>query len=312
VRRYILTLLLLVGVCSNICAQFKTATKTGSGSGVISGPPGSNTTGTNSESEVSADTTGGISFKKLFRGLSHKDSLTPSYLFLGSVIMPGSAQIYNRDYWKLPLFYGGLGSTIYFGIQNNQKYQQTGEQKYANYRTYCYLSAGLIYWSSIMDGVISFNSDKKPDPGKSTLYSALLPGLGQAYNGDYWKIPIWYGGFVACGYFFHMNDIQYKRFKYIYIMANDSESGYKGHITASQAEWYRDQYRRYRDYSVIAIVLVYALNIIDANVFAYMSDFDVSDDLSFNVQPTIVNPINTNFAAVNNNPAFGFQMQLNF
>ena len=63
-------------------------------------------------------------------------------------------------------------------------------------------------------------------------------------------------------------------------MDNDPHSGYIGQITASQSEWYRDTYRRFRDYSVVALVLVYALNVIDANVFAHMADFDVSDNLA--------------------------------
>ena len=75
-------------------------------------------------------------------------------------------------------------------------------------------------------------------------------------------------------------------------MGNKSDSGYIGSITASQAETYRDTYRRYRDYSVLATLLVYALNVIDANVFAYMADFDVSDNIaSLEVQPALIQPL---------------------
>lgn len=315
-RRYILSVLLLIGLCCNLQAQFKKST-TGSETGSLVGPPGSDvsTGGVNKESDVKSDTTSGVSFKKMFRGFARKDTLTPGYLLLGSAILPGSGQIFNRDYWKLPVVYGGIGAGVYMGIRNNMKYQETGDPKYKTYRMISYIGAGAVYWGSLMDGAISFDTGgRKHVPARATIYSALLPGLGQAYNGDYWKIPIWYGGFIACGYFYHLNDMQYRRFKYIYNMDNDPDSGYYGNITASQAEWYKDTYRRYRDYSILAVVLVYALNIIDANVFSYMSDFDVSDNLaSFSVQPAVISPLNIQYATLSNSiPAMGFQMQLNF
>ena len=117
---------------------------------------------------------------------------------------------------------------------------------------------------------------------------------------------------MVCAYTYHFNDMQYKRFRYIYNMANDSGSGYTGHISASQAKVYRDLYRRYRDYSIVASVVVYALNIIDANVFAHMSDFNVNDDLSFNVKPAIIEPVDSRFYASNSHYSYGFQMNLTF
>lgn len=315
-RRVILLLLILVGTCFNLAAQFKngaTATNTSS----LALPPGAEQTGNkvNPDSDVPADSTSGFSMKRLIRGFARKDSLTQGYMLLGSAILPGIGQIYNKDYWKLPIIYGGIGAGVYFGINNNVKYQETGDKKYATYSAMCYIGAAATYWGSLMDGVISFDvGGKEHIPSKAAIYSALLPGLGQIYNGDYWKIPIWYGGFVACGYFYHLNDIQYQRFRYIYRMDNDPNSGYYGGITASQAEWYKDTYRRYRDYSIIAFVLVYALNIIDANVFAYMHDFDVSDNLAvLNIQPAVITPINMQFTSnANSTPALGFQMQLKF
>ncbi|MDD2594400.1 MAG: DUF5683 domain-containing protein [Bacteroidales bacterium] len=317
-RRLIITLLLISAICFSADAQFRKSVTGTNNTGIVNAPPGANTDTTgkvNPDSSVSADTTSGVSLRKLVRGFARKDTLTPGYMLMGSIIAPGIGQIYNKDYWKLPVVYGGIGAGIYYGIHNNIKYQETGLQKYADYRTIGYIGAGLVYWGSLLDGIVSFKTPlRKPVPSKSTVYSALLPGLGQAYNGDYWKIPIWYGGFIACGYFYHLNDIQYKRFKYIYDKGNDPNSGYYGKITASQAEWYKDTYRRYRDYSVLAFVLVYALNIIDANVFAYMSDFDVSDNLAtVSIQPAIISPLDVKFASINNSyPAFGMQMQLNF
>ena len=164
--------------------------------------------------------------------------------------------------------------------------------------------------------MVCYQTDvRRPVPAKSTLYSALLPGLGQANNGDWWKIPIWVGGFVACGYAYHLNDMEYKRFRYIYTVASDASSGYYGAVSASQAEWYKDLYRKYRDYSVLAFALVYILNIIDANVFAYMADFDVSDNLaSLRLEPAVLNPEYSLLAAsgASPTPALGLKLNLNF
>lgn len=95
---------------------------------------------------------------------------------------------------------------------------------------------------------------------------------------------------------------------------------YTGPLSADDIIWYRDQYRRNRDYSVIATILVYVLNVIDANVFAHFSHFDIGDDLSFNVQPAVLHegvplpmPQQNSYTydgfASNK---FGFQMSINF
>ena len=62
---------------------------------------------------------------------------------------------------------------------------------------------------------------------------------------------------------------------------------YDGPITADQALYYRNIYRLYRDYSVLAIALVYLLQVIDANVFSYMHNFEVSNDLALKMEPVV-------------------------
>lgn len=267
----------------------------------------------NDTSSVAVDSLAGFSLKRMIRGYARKDTLTPGYMFAGAVIVPGAAQIYNRDWWKLPIVYGAIGAGVYEGVKFGRLYQQTGDPKYKNYRNYSYIGAGLAYWATLLDGVASYKTDlPSPIPARSTLYSVLLPGLGQAVNGDWWKIPIWVGGFTACGYALHLNDMEYKRFKYLYTIDNDPTSGYTGAITASKAEWYKDLYRKYRDYSVVALVAVYALNIIDANVFAYMADFDVSDNIaSLDISPTLIDP-GLVMASTGNMPALGLKLNLNF
>lgn len=299
-------------------AQFRNSTTTSTNVGSMVGPPGSEsgTTYTNPDdtSGVAVDSLAGFSIKRLVRGYARKDTLTPAYLFAGAVIVPGASQIYNRDWWKLPVAYGAIGGSIYGGVTFGRKFQETGDPRFKTYRNLSYAGAGLAYWATLLDGVVCFKTEAKdPVPAKSTLYSVLLPGLGQINNGDWWKLPIWVGGFAACGYALHLNNMEYQRFKYIYTVDSDPASGYIGGIPASKAEWYKDLYRKYRDYSVVALVAVYALNIIDANVFAYMADFNVDDNIaSVELSPAVMEPAAPMLAYGSTMPAFGLKMNVNF
>lgn len=321
-RRAIFTIILLTCVCCSLSAQFRSTRNDVSGvkqDGLVTGPPGSETSQVAAgDSTAVVDSLQGFSLRKLFRGYARRDTLTPAYMLLGTAILPGAAQIYNRDYWKIPIIYAGIGAGVYGGIWANRQYQQTGDMKFKYISTASFIAAGAFYWGQLLDGVVCYKTSVKvPVPAKSTLYSLLLPGLGQAYNGDWWKIPIWTGGLVACGYFYHFNDMQYRRFRWITQMdRNNADTGYIGAITASQAETYRDLYRRWRDYSILATIIVYALNVIDANVFAYMSDFEVSDNLaSLEIKPTVITPITPTYAWQNNvvgSNALGLNLQLTF
>lgn len=244
-----------------------------------------------------------------FTALAGKDTLKIGRMFSGALILPGYSQAYNRQYWKIPVIYAGMGAGIYMGCRFNKKYLATEDDSHALYRNLCYAGAGLFYWSSLLDGVVNFKYDKPVLPARATLYSALLPGLGQMYNGDYWKLPIIYGGLIACGYFWQYNGLQYRRYKIMYNHATAKPSEYDGWMSPDNIKWYRDTFRRYRDYSIIATVLVYALNIIDANVFAHFKDFDVSDDLSLRIEPGLI-PGNSYASAVL--PGAGIQLRLTF
>ncbi len=245
-----------------------------------------------------------FSFKEYFGGLAHKNELKIGTLAAGSALFLGGEQIYNRQYWKLPIVYGAVFTPLGFGIYNSVK----GNTDVA---TYCYIGAGVAYWAMHMDGVISYKADKYPLPGKATLYSLLLPGLGQAYNGEFWKIPIYIGGLGAAYYFYDTNRINYERYRRIYKEATDTEVVYTGPITAEQALYYRNVYRRYRDYSILAMGLVYLLQVIDANVFSYMHDFEIVDDLALSVSPTIIAP-DTQLALNPQQPAVGMSIGLRF
>ena len=254
-----------------------------------------------------------FSFKEFFRGVSHKQELLPGTLFAGSMLFIGSQQIYHKDYWKLPIIYGGLGATVGLGIHYRRNFNETGNEHDRNLSTAMFIGAGAIYWATLMDGVIRYPSGgRHPHPGKATLYSILLPGLGQAYNGEYWKIPIYWGGLVASFHYYNLNNTNYLRYKRIYNEATDPESTTKPPISADAALYYRDVFRRWRDYSIVAILGVYLLQIIDANVFAYMQDFDVSDDISMRIEPAVL-PLNyASHFTVPSSPAVGMRIGIKF
>lgn len=139
-------------------------------------------------------------------------------------------------------------------------------------------------------------------PRQATIRSLMLPGMGQAYNRQYYKIPFIYGGFGAIGYFF----VRYRR------LSKEAETGYRrllygdpnGTLKATpvtevlisgsvfrsttQAKAAYDFYRRYRDLNIVLSVVVYAINAVEANVAAHLKTFDLSDDISMRVEPTML------------------------
>lgn len=247
------------------------------------------------DSTAVADTADKLfSFKEWGRGIAHKQKIEVGTMFMGSLFAPGTAQIYNKDYWKLPIVYGGIGSLAGTGGYYLHRYNKSGNLSDKQTGTWLLAGAGLMYWGSLMDGVICYESEVDPLPGKATLYSALLPGLGQIYNGELFKLPIYWGGLLISSHLLVKYNTNYKRFKRIHNQATSTDPEVSGNVPISgeTAKWYRDVYRRYRDYSIVATVLVYALQVIDANVFAYMHDFEVTDDISMNIEPALISPYN--------------------
>ena len=271
------------------------------------------------DSTAVADTADKLfSFKEWGRGLAHKQTIEIGTMFMGSVFAPGTAQIYNKDYWKLPIIYGGIGTLAGTGGYYLHRYNKSGNPGDKTTGTWLLAGAGLVYWGSLMDGVISYESDIDPLPGRATMYSALLPGLGQIYNGELFKVPIYWGGLLISSHLLVKYNTNYKRFKRIHNEATSTDPEISGNvpINGETAKWYRDVYRRYRDYSIVATVLVYALQVLDANVFAYMHDFEVTDDISMNIEPALISPYNEyamHTGPVNPmNNAFGMRVGIRF
>jgi TM2 domain-containing membrane protein YozV len=148
---------------------------------------------------------------------------------------------------------------------------------------------------------------KKTNPRTATLCSALLPGLGQVYNGNYWKIPLIYGAGGALVYSFQYNNSKYQLYRNAFNEGDENSTyiidGYER--SYEQLSMYRDYYRRYRDLSLFGCIAVYLLNIVDAMVDAYFTDFDVSDDLTMHIEPVVVD--NFDLAAT-----FGLRIRIGF
>lgn len=169
----------------------------------------------------------------------------------------------------------------------------------------------------------------RPNPKRALWLALVIPGAGQVYNRKYWKLPIFYGGFVGCVYAMTWNNQMYHDYAQAYmdIMDNDpTTQSYNNFlhlgatITPANEERYKnifkqrkDRYRRWRDLSIFTTIAVYALSVIDAYVDASLSDFDISDDLSLHIAPTVIS--NKSIATPNNpfrSSAIGIGCSLTF
>lgn len=161
------------------------------------------------------------------------------------------------------------------------------------------------------DTLTKISPKKKHQPGKATLYSAVLPGLGQIYNRKYWKVPFVYAGFGALGYLIHQKQQQLNAVTYGYFDLTDDNPETRSYEKIATYvkeyegyDWTRvydaksglrskiDTYRNERDTYIIGMVGFYLFNILDANVNAHLIDFDISEDLSVDVVPFATDPLN--------------------
>ncbi len=138
--------------------------------------------------------------------------------------------------------------------------------------------------------------EKKPhSPTKATIMSACLPGLGQIYNGKWWKVPIVYAGLGGLGYLAYSNYYQYKSYLHAYefktgdlpdgVTLTEYETELANRYADSQLQTYKESYRRDFELYTIITVAWYGLNIIDACVDGHLYTYDISDDLSFSIDP---------------------------
>lgn len=161
--------------------------------------------------------------------------------------------------------------------------------------------------------------EKPHSPHKATIMAMILPGSGQIYNKQWWKVPILYGGIAADIYGIVWNGKRFKEYRdafvewvaYLDQKAKNPDTPYPSNPawdkipkgfdvetdpylqTQSGQEWFKTtlnnrktSFKRNRDLCYIVMAAIYAINIIDATVYAHFYDFSIDDDLSFNIRPT--------------------------
>lgn len=128
------------------------------------------------------------------------------------------------------------------------------------------------------------------DPQKSTMLSAIVPGLGQIYNRQVWKVPLYYGTFVVLGHMIYTNNRLYNIFRqslFAEVDGNPATVNQFTQFTENSLRRNTENFRRNRDYMVIIAGAVYLLNIADAHIGAHLREFDINDELTINYNPTM-------------------------
>jgi len=143
----------------------------------------------------------------------------------------------------------------------------------------------------------------KHSPQKAAFLSACLPGLGQAYNKKYWKIPIVYAGIGTITVLAISNTNNYNDFKLAYKYRTDNDpltiDNYVNKYQKEDLLTIKNYYRRNLEFTYIIGFAIYALNIIDATVDAHLFEFDMSDDISLQAYPAFYASSFQNSAGIN-------------
>lgn len=156
-------------------------------------------------------------------------------------------------------------------------------------------------------------------PSKAAFFSAILPGLGQVYNRRYWKVPIVYGAIGGSIYAYTWNNDNYQQFRTafkrrqagftddrFYDINGDNSPTDPPDLDLEDLEGQQERFQRDRDLWLVVAIGMYALNIIDANVDAHLKQFNIDDDLSFDVQPYL------DLNQVTNSPNYGMVLTIKF
>lgn len=269
------------------------------------------------------------------------DSMGLSKMCWLSLPLPGFGQIYNKQYWKLGILYPVVGASIGMFVHENKQYKPF-KAEYDQYlidngymrtpeldeiqthmirhNTRRQIYAGLAIASYIYfigDAAINYKTNEVSHVKKATTLSTICPGAGQIYNKSYWRVPIVIGGMASTIYTIDWNNRGYKRFKTAYALRVDYDKNpdkypggaadeFRGAYSATFLKNLKDSYRRNRDLCILLTAGVYMLQIIDAHVDAHLQDYDISDDLTMNLEPYI------DYSPEESQPLFGFNLSLKF
>jgi len=261
-----------------------------------------------------------------------------------SAVLPGYGQIYNKQYWKLSVLYSTLGASIGMAIHEGNEYRplkrryeeltaesmsRTEELNLLQRRMIRTNTKRQIFWVTaaasyiyfLGDAAVNYSTNEVSGVKKATTLSLICPGAGQIYNKSYWKVPIVIGGMASMVYVIDWNNRGFQRFKKAYALRADfdtnpgnypdgvSHDEFNGRYSATYLKNLRDAYRRNRDLSIILTAAVYAFQAIDAHVDAHLKDFDVSDDLTVDLQPMF----DCQYSHANGTyPVFGFNLNITF
>lgn len=269
------------------------------------------------------------------------DSMGLSKVCLLSVPLPGFGQIYNKQYWKLGVLYPVVGASVGMFVYENKQYKPLKKQydqylidygymrtpeldeiqtKLIKHNTLQQIYAGIAiasYLYFIGDAAVNYATNEVSQVKKATTLSTIFPGAGQIYNKSYWRVPIVIGGLASTIYTIDWNNRGYQRFKTAYSLKVDYEKDpskypngapdeFRGAYTSSFLKNLKDSYRRNRDLCIILTAGVYLLNILDAHVDAHLQDYDISDDLSMNLEPYF------DCTSAGSKPVYGVNMSLKF
>jgi hypothetical protein len=257
--------------------------------------------------------------------IRYNPDLTPGKIAGRSALLPGRGQFTNGDYWKVPLAAGAVGGGIYAIHRSSRSYNRyldaasirlagdSAQQdefhgilnttdlllataRRQNARTASVLATFYLYGIQIFDAYAVASMQRKPmahPPVKAAFYSALLPGMGQVYNGKWWKVPIVYAAIGTGVGFVVYNSKQYHdcRIAYFTRTDGDPDSNYETAFTQQFSDQalvqFQQEFRRNRDLSYLITTALYLLNVVDAIVDGHLYKLDMSDDLSFRIRPIL-------------------------
>lgn len=272
------------------------------------------------------------------------DSMSLSRVCLTGAVLPGFGQIYNKQYWKLPILYSTLGASIGLAVHQNGVYKplkreydamllngmsRTEELNALQDKMIRSNTKRQLFWGAAVasyiyflgDAAVKYSTNDVSDVKKATTLSFICPGAGQVYNKSYWKVPIVIGGMVSMAYVIDWNTRGFKRYKNAYTLRADFEANpgnypdgvskdeFQGRYPATYLKNLRDAYRRNRDLSIILTAAVYAFQVIDAHVDAHLKDFDVSDNLTVSLEPMFDYQYLPMYGA---NPVYGLNLNFSF
>ena len=269
------------------------------------------------------------------------DSMGLSKVCWLSLPLPGFGQIYNKQYWKLGVLYPVVGASVGMFVYENKQYKPFKKQydqylidhgymrtpeldaiqtELIKHNTRQQIYAGVAiatYLYFIGDAAINYTTNEVSRVKKATTLSTIFPGAGQVFNKSYWRVPIVLGGLASTIYTIDWNNRGYQRFKTAYALRVDYDKNpekypqgaadeFRGAYSATFLKNLKDSYRRNRDLCIILTAGVYLLNILDAHVDAHLQDYDISDDLTMNLEPYF------DYTTVGTQPVYGVNMSFKF